>query len=345
MKKILFAVILLVGCSKKDKISDSLSHASSRTSDIAASTTTFHHIGDPNRTPNLYILENDPGWLGYSSLGLWTIDARPRIEFDNTGQARIGYNCWIGNGVKNSPTFQFDPSGQKDFVVCRPCDGIIDSSYTGSYDNLTFPGMLAIRLFQNGEYVGNKIKQQFWVEPNFERDNFPWNGYPRYGNDTMYIYWGTADNYFNRINVPTVNGTPVQGKYVVQVEVNPDGVITESNKDDNIGLMPVSIVGTTVTIDQSAIAENVPKPITDLKAVYNGKGQYKTVTLTWTSKAQEFCVAKDGVMIKSVYGTSANGVQQYVDTVSGGFKSASYFIQAENEGIGKIVSPTLTVKK
>lgn len=291
-------------------------------------TTTAYHIGDPNRHPNLYIPEAETGWLGYALMGLRT--AYKRMEFAN-GVWKLKYDCVIANGVKNATSFiDFDgkQNGQpRDFVVCRPCDGIKDQYETNTYD---FPGMLKLTLFSGGKVVGSVLKQQFWVENNRERVNFPWANQHYYGMDTMYIFRGAGDNYFNSMPIPSdANNQPIAGKYALKVEVNPDKVITESDYTDNVSFLPVSINGTNVVTDETALLENKPFAAAWVECKLL-RGKLKGVSLKWSNvECENYCIERNGQMIKVWY----NGTE-FIDLT--GTKNDTYRIRSNNWGLGNV---------
>jgi hypothetical protein len=338
MKNQLLLLILITfafSCKKVDVKQEKIVPQVVQTEPPALATTT-NHIGDPNRTPNLYIPEDEPGWLGYTKMGLYS--AYKRLETKDTGVV-LAYDCVIANGIKNATSFtDFDTklNGQpRDFVVCRPCDGVVDQYETNTYD---FPGMLAITLFKDGQVVTKKLKQQFWVENNRERVNFPWSSQHYYGNDTMYIFWGAGDDYFNRIQVPTINGVPVTGKYVVKVEVNPDKLITESNYKDNYGFLPVSINGMTVVTDTTALQNQAPKTAQWIEYKLL-KGKVKGISLKWSNvNCENYCIEKNGAMIKVWYNDTS-----YIDPT--GHRGDTYRIRSNNWGLGNVFNNPVIVAR
>jgi hypothetical protein len=280
-----------------------------------------NHIGDPNRTPNLYIPQHEKGWLGYTYFGLY--DGNIRLETSADGSINLSYQCDIANGIKDSASaLTPDYSGKCDFVVCKPCDGI-ENQYSGSYD---FPGMLSIMLFKDGKVVGEKIKQTFDVVNSGEVDNYNWRaGQHYFGNDTMYIFHGCRDEYRNKLKVPSVSGIPVPGKYVARVQINPDKLITESNYSDNTSFLPVRIEGMTVTLDTSALSLQAPEKAQWLEYKLL-KGKVKGVSLKWLDvECQNYCIEKNGQMIKVWYNDTS-----YIDPT--GRRGDVYRIRSNNWG-------------
>jgi hypothetical protein len=337
MKNQLFFLLLIIfafSCNKVD-LSQGNQAASQLTEPLTATTATATgHIGDPNRTPNLYIPQHEKGWLGYTYFGLY--DGSFRLQTASDGTIDLAYPCHIANGKKDSAQFlDIDYSGKSDFVVCKPCDGI-QTQYSGSYD---FPGMLSIMLFKDGKVVGEKIKQTFDIYSMGEVDGYNWRaGQHYYGADTMYLFPGTWDEYFNKIKVPSVSGVAVPGKYVVRVEINPDKLITESNYKDNTSFLPVSISGTTVTLDTSALSLQMPQPAQWIEYKLL-KGKVKGVSLKWSNtQCQNYCIEKNGVMIKVWYNDTT-----YVDPT--GHRGDTYRIRSNNWGLGNVFNNPVIVAR
>jgi hypothetical protein len=334
MKNQLLLLILITfafSCKKVDLKQEKVAPQVVQTEPPAMATTTGH-IGDPNRTPNLYIPQHEKGWLGFTSFGLW--DGNIRLETATDGSINLSYQCDIANGKKDS-AFALNPdyTGKSDFVVCKPCDGIVNQ-YSGSYD---FPGMLSIMLFKDGKVVGEKIKQTFDVVNSGEVDNYNWRaGQHYYGNDTMYIFNGCRDEYRNKIRVPMLEGMAVPGKYVVRVEINPDKLITESNYKDNTSLLPVSINGMTVTLDTSALSLQMPQAAQWLEYKLL-KGKVKGVSLKWTNtQCQNYCIEKNGAMIKVWYNDTS-----FIDPT--GHRGDVYRIRSNNWGLGNVFNNPVTI--
>jgi hypothetical protein len=330
MRNILTATILLFLFSCKKEISDkelsqALDQSITATGD-ASQILADYHIGDPNRHPNLYIPTHQLGWYGYTYFGLY--DGSKRLIRNTDGSVDFGYSCDIANGVNgpNATAMTIDYSGASDFVVDKSNDGIPDQVYTGDYN---FPGMLSIILFKDGKVVGTKMKQSFDVVNGGEIDTYNWrNGQHYYVGDTMYIFHGCRDNYFNKIRVPIVNGVPVSGKYVARVQINPDKLITESDYTDNTSFLPVYIDGPafTVTVDTTALLGQAPQVSQWIECkVIHGKG-LKGVSLKWTDvQCQNYCIEKNGQMIKVWYDGTA-----FIDPF--GTAKDTYRIRSNNWG-------------
>jgi hypothetical protein len=313
-------------------------------------------LGDPSRLPNLYIPESETGWAWstgprglhtayfqlvgtYVSGGFAAAYGLP----NNSYHYALNYECLIANGIKGSNAFPFDPSGQKDFVIDRSEDGIIDSSYNFSYQ---FPGMIALKLYENGELAGpapiKRIKQNFWVANNEQRVGFVQQRF--YSGDTMVISWGAGDLYYNKILVPELNGQAKDGLYVVQVEINPDREIIESDYSDNVSVLPFRIQSGVAYLDFTAIQSNIARTPTNFQGQIIGKGNNKQVHLTWTSGADHVHLWHNDQPIPShdfyIY------EDEYFLNVPASYKGGTFKIVAHNKGIGSPSYPqTITVKK
>lgn len=335
MKKLLTAIILLflVSCQKMNPEQEAIDAVqNSITATVETTAQIPYHIGDPNRTPNLYIPQHEKGWVGFDYFGLW--DGNKRLQLAADGTIDFIYQCDIANGKKDS-AFALAPdySGKSDFVVCKPCDGI-QTQYNGSYN---FPGMLSIMLFKDGKVVSEKIKQTFDVVNSGEVDGYNWRaGQWYYGNDTMYIFHGCRDEYQNKIKVPSINAVPVTGKYVLRTEINPDKVITESNYKDNTSLLPVYINGMTVTLDTSALSLQTPEKAQWIECKLLKGKLGKGVSLKWTNTGcQNYCIERNGQMIKVWYDSTA-----FVDPL--GTRSSVYRIRSNNWGLGNVFNDPKT---
>ena len=312
------------------------------------------HIGDPNRSPDLYVPYCEKNWVMFNSdtcFGVggrkptyftFRLDSNDRFDYPALyGKAHgdsvfmYRYICPIANGAEQPTSGDIT---RNDFVVCRPCDGLESEYNIGPYD---FPGMIAITLYREGVRVGQTLKQSFWVSPSRETKAFDPNNVYYYEGDTMYIWAQTADVYYNQVAVDYKNGKAVDGKYVIVVEVNPDLLITESNYDNNVTLVPFTVSNNTAFIDPSASALNVPKDPYNLTAsVVWGKA--KTVTLSWhpVNTTDEFVIIKDGVELTDDWYDST-----FVDTLAGGWKGSTYTVKSKIEGIGESAGVSISVKK
>lgn len=332
MRNLLTATILLLlfSCQKMNVDQEAQqAAATSITATVETTAQISYHIGDSSRHPNLYIPQHQTGWLGYLFMGLY--DAYKRLEAKDTGVV-LKYDCVIANGVseKNNTSFiDFDSkaNGQpRDFVVDRSADGIVDQYSTNTYN---FPGMLRLMLFKDGKLVSSKIKQQFYVTNNRERENFPWGAQHYYGGDTMYVFHGCGDNYFNAIPIPSVGGVPVAGKYVLKVEVNPDKVITETDYTDNVSFLPFNVSGMVPTTDTTALSLQAPKPAQWMECKLL-RGKVKGVSLKWSNvQCENYCVEKNGKMIKVWYDGT-----EFIDPA--GTKFDTYRIRSNNWGLGNV---------
>lgn len=340
MRNLLTATVLLLlfSCQKMNPEQEAIESVDqSITATVETTAQIPYHIGDSTKHPNMYIPQHQMGWLGYTFMGLW--DAYKRLEKVDTG-AVLKYDCVIGNGISEKQEangftyldFDSKANGQpRDFVVDRSADGIQDQYSTNSYN---FPGMLRLMLFKDGKLVSSKMKQQFYVENNRERENFPWAAQHYYDGDTMYIFRGCGDNYFNSMPIPSIGGVPINGKYVLKVEVNPDKVITESDYTDNVSFLPFRVDGMTPTTDTTALSLQAPAAAQwiecrELKGKTKG-GIPKGVSLKWTNvQCENYCVEKNGRMIKVWYDGT-----EFIDPT--GTKYDTYRIRSNNWGLGNV---------
>lgn len=336
MKKIIPYILILtfVSCQKNIQISDEIASAKAITT-IEHETQTYGHIGDPNKTPDLYIPELEFDWQFRSEgLGLRSHGIYP-VFTDQEGDTVLRYSCWIANGAP------VDYSGKNDFVVCRSCDGIKD---TTGYDSYNFPGVLSIVTFQDGLPIGETIKQRFFVANTDVKNGVVWSRLKQYGQDTMFISAGAADEYLNRAEVRA-------GKNVIVVTVNPDGAITETNTDNNVSTLPVvvnALSGTGGRFDLSAIDENKTHPATEFTAVYLGRIKGKnTIKLDWECPYHEpiyvkhwFTVKRDGAIIADHVENS-----NYTDVFNGNFKSTTYEVAITVPGLGQSEFKSILVTK
>lgn len=330
---LLAAIILLSSCTE-----DFIEQPQVSTSKILNGE---YHIGDENRSPDLYIPQAEQGWYGWTEgMGLWNPPYKAAqigylgINHDiypvalENNEHQLSYNCFIANGAP------FDYSGKNDFVSDRSEDAI--QEYVGS--SYTFPGMLSITTFQNGLPVGEVVKQHFWVGASDSKIGYDWRQHHYYDGDTMAIQAGTADLYMNRAKVKN-------GKNLIVVEINPDLVITESNYNNNVSVLPVNVDLTpvastnwtgTAVLDKSAIEENKTHPASNIVITKNFKGANKTITLDWDCPYHApiwvkhwFTIKKNGAIIADKLEHS-----EYTDYVSGSFKSANYEIIIHVVGLG-----------
>jgi hypothetical protein len=360
MKKILLLIglVTIFGCSQNEEpITQNPSTAKNTTLAVESAT---GHIGDPTKTPDLYIAEFDPAskWQGWDEeVGLrnppyddGTFAIYPRMELNY--QAALHYSCFIANGAP------IDYTGQNDFVVCMPCDGITNEQ-SAQYQ---FPGMISIVTFQDGLPIGEVIKQSFWVLPTDWMTGYDYNQQIRwdvtdglYNQRYMFIAAGTADNYGNHALIK-------EGKNLIVVEINPDLLITESNYNNNVSTLPVNVGPLTnnqgkALLDLTAIEANKTRPAFNVVVTKNFKGADKYVNLNWD------CAYHDGVLlpngeitkyyVKHHFTVKRNGVviaenlepSELKIKEDGRFKSAEYSITIHVTGLGFSPPTTVTVKR
>lgn len=306
-------------------------------------------IGDPTKTPDLRIEEFAPTgkYQGEGTIGLrvplFNSATYAIYPTEKTNQPYLLYGCIIENAAP------IDYSGQNDFVVCKPCDGI-ENTLTGNYE---FPGIISIVTYQNGLPIAETIKQVFDIFPTYFTAGYDFNqqirwDYPNgiYNPDYMFIAAGTADKYNNRAFVK-------EGKNLIVVEVNPDLKITETNYNNNVSTLPVNVGPIAFTtssgimgkasLDLSAIEENKAHAVINLTAVISRK--YKTLTLDWDCPYHEpfyvkhyFTIKENGVVIADKVEHS-----EFVKTYKGNLRQATYEVTVTVVGLG--TSPPTTIIK
>jgi len=301
-------------------------------------------IGDVTRTPNLYIpqLEYDWNGLEQSGLGLWSAGTYS-VTKNVSNDTILNYSCWIANS--KDANGNFDYSGSSDFVVDMSEDGIPINVLSGDYN---FDGMLSITTFQNGLPIAQVEKQRFYVTPTDFRVGHNYLSMRQYGVDTMYIPCGTSDEYVNRAKVKG-------GKNLIVIEINPDNQIVERDYTDNVSVLPVNVtfgtfagvrIGTGV-LDQSAIAENVTIPPSNIVVTKNFQGRNKFVKIDWDCPyhspryvKHHFTVKKNGIIVEPKIDHS-----EYTEIVKGNYQTSIYTITTTVIGLGTSSNVNVTVNK
>lgn len=303
----------------------------------------LRHIGDPQKKPNLKILELEFGWLFYPA-GYGVRMPNHFQIYERNGKMYFKYACPYANVSDTLSTAEYPFGNANDFTVDRKIDGIIDSNY--STTNYLFPSMLSIKIFKNGQKLFATKKQEFWFANTGIKEGYEFNRH-WYRGDTMFISSGCADLYINSVRLPGV-GVADPGKYVVVIKANPDRIITECDGcyDDNVATLPFRIEDNLPFLDLTALEENKPAAPRSLTAIKKLTGNPKTVSLFWNNANDsipdiddEFEVWENGAFKKTVYG----GV--YIQTVAGSWKQSSFDIYYKVDGLGKSNKISITVKK
>ncbi len=295
---VLLLVILLFRCKKTDAPINELQQKTAP----GLSVSELHHIGDPNRAPDLYIPLSETDWNGWNTFGIRS--GYMMNVYNINGINKLFYPCPIANALP------FDYTGKHDFVSCVPCDGV----YNGY--NWDFPGMLTIEVFKNGLPTYAVNKTEFYVLNTDEKNGFDYNLAPGYGVDTMSISAGAADLYFNEVNI-------ADGKQVIVALINPEKLIIESNYNNNASSLPVNIAGLTVSVDLSALVENKSLPAANFAAKFKSEKGIKSVKLSWNDVYDlpiwvyhNFTIRKNGKLL-----TDGITEHSYIDTVSNNQKN------------------------
>jgi hypothetical protein len=333
MKKtiILISTLLLLSCSADEQFINEETHSK---------------IGDVLKTPDLYIPEFETDWQfrpnGYGIRKPILNDGTFRISYTTTNfggtvlDTVITYSCPIANKAPQTI------NGQNDFVVNKVEDGIVDG-----YGDYNFQGLLSITSFQNGLPIGQVIKQTFDVDPTDLKSDYNFQYEILYDEPFMSIPARTADMYINRAIVKS-------GKVLVVVEVNPDGLINEPNRTNNVSTLPINVTinGTSneflgsAVLDMSVIDENKTVPPSDFIVTKNFQGRNKFVKLDWHCPYHEpfyvkhwFTVKKNGVVVADKIDHS-----EYVETVKGNYQNSVYTVTTTTV-LGKSTPVTVTVAR
>jgi hypothetical protein len=293
---------------------------------------------------DLYIPEDELGWwYRLNGMGLRSSDDYIITREQITNDTLVNYACWIANKLPENPADYY--TGQYDFVVNPVEDGIFNES-SNSYD---FPGMLSIVTFQNGIPIGEVIKQRFRLIPTDFRTEMDPYSIIIYPDTLMALQAGTADNYTNKAKVRN-------GLNLVVVEINPDLEITERDYTNNVSTLPLNVTLTTTAtqnvlgravVDTEAILDNRTRTPDSLVVTKNFRGRDKFVKLDWECPYHEpiyvkhyFTVKKNGVVVAPKLSDS-----NYIDTISGNYRTATYEITTTVVGLRESFPLSVTVTK
>lgn len=354
MKKattLLTALIFIISCSKKDILKNE-----PQTSQSIQQAELAGWVGDPNRTPDIKPVnyEIDPDGFPYGVRTTDPIDGLPKIftgvAFNGQFGTWIRYTCPIENiGVTSANAWSplvFNSSDGKyskaDFIFQTP---------------IVNPQFLYIVTFQNGWPVSLPADN---YKPDWDGgdETYAYNHNNTYSNatflnlysgDTAVMHPGYKDTYFNDAKLPD---NPI-GKFVVVITTNQEDYSTharlfnEYDYSNNTATLPFNVIGGVPNIDTTALSENVPHPVDSISGTFNGVGKIKTVSVSWVCPYHKFAglihkfqVKKDGVIVSDKQWTS-----NYVDTVRGNFKSATYEVAIEIEGLGISPFKSVTVNR
>lgn len=330
-------------------------------------------IGVTTKTPDIKIPEDDGGWARYgirpdgtygqveTHIGLripnYTVAQYPGLTQDSyavttiSDTLRLNYPCYLANVAP------FLTSGQNDLVIDRVADGIPEEA-TGDY---LMEGMLTITTFVpdgDGYYIpfGVVEKQSFWVSPNIYKmgfDDLLGVDYELQNPNYMWIWAQTADLYYNKAKVKL-------GKNLIVVEFNPDKFINESNYENNVATLPVTVLPQTINnwsatgvLNLSILTEKAVRPATDLTAIKVLTGRDKHIMLNWhcdyhASEEQPF-YAKHWFTVKRNGTIIADNLEhsEYKDTedVNGNFAPKNYEITITVPGLGTSTPITKVVTR
>ncbi len=356
MKKTILALIGIIVISSCNKLDITRELPSSASSSIVLTESSAPFIGDPNRTPDLrpVLLEQVEGgdWVGVRAVNY----GLPQVRLNTTNYyGEVGnwlrYICPIANdgipsGAAYSP-FVYNPIDGKyskaDFIFKAP---------------ITHPDMLYRVVFQHGFPVSlpaDNYKQSLEIrdgEHTYLYNNaFSTSAYLNYypWGDTSALHPGYLDIYFNDVRVPE---NPA-GQYVTVITVNQENYITharlfnESRYDNNTVTLPVNIEGSSVVIDESALADNTPHPVDSLAYEFIGHGKKRKVVIDWACPyhkykgvIHKFTIKKNGVVV-----SEKQWLDSYTDEVGPKvYQPITYEVFIEIEGLGVSAGKTITIK-
>ncbi|HEU4574619.1 MAG TPA: hypothetical protein VFS36_06415 [Chitinophagaceae bacterium] len=233
------------------------------------------------------------------------------------------YDCYIAN--KGSAPFVIEKATGQTVTFAR-------STFT------IYPSMISLQGYENGKKVDSAKKK---VSFSFSDGPKLLTAGPTSWFDSKYMWIsaGYADVYNNPFPVPEINGRPKPGRYVLAITINGDHYWPESDYTNNTTLIGFTIDEAGVlTMDESNIELNKPKPVENLTATKTLKGRDKNITLQWQSEADKFLVYKEGVLIGQPTTNS------FSDNIYKGFKQATYEVAAVNN-IGESPKTTIQVSK
>lgn len=339
MKKLFpILIVLFFSCSKQKDLTppDYMFGSRQANSEVLQEVTAdviYPPLGDPNRKPEIYIPEDEAGWItsdpsgrvglyrAYKRIDRTTVDEDMVENYEGQftlGEpvTTLGYECLIANGqpgdIFPASLFQYTNDGTRDWVVDR-------SEYSnGTYK---FEGYLQVVTYKNGEVVGGRKKEDVYFSVTDSRIDAPLGKW--YGGDTMYLPFGKGDKYFNTVIIAR-GQTNIDDKYVVAVTVAPYGNIPGDDPSNNTSFLPFSVVNGEPVTDVSAIEANGAKVPENVVAKLQ-RGRYKGVNISWSGNAYAYCVERDGVMI-AVW----QDIRSYYDP--NGNRNSVYRIVARNQG-------------
>jgi hypothetical protein len=273
MKYLLF-LICLVACSKHEYLQEQL-----KDQPIA------QHESSQTNSWYLYIPEQEDGYeegtaglftsfrqIGYFTANQWLNDQYGGKLTLGARYKKINYGCPISNGI---PGNTWDAATQNPVTLAGTRDLVVNADGSES---------IAIQVTtyaHGGVYLGRKKSEYDYAPTNKRLGAVEGQNYS--GKD--YLWWGWYDMYYNDAIIPDADG-----KYVIAVSFDYDGVSPKAS------LLPINVVGTTVTLDTTAIYDNAALPATNYKAVLV-HGKNKGVKVTFTGDGYAYCLERDGQMI------------------------------------------------
>lgn len=227
------------------------------------------------------------------------------------------YDLWVEQMPDGSFTLHYEcpavNTGNKDFIAKR---------------GQPLPNFLRLKNYAQDGSQSVGFKSLYRFEPSCIQ-TFPCE-YPPYPDSVMVFRKGMYDVYGNKLR----NIKP--GANLGQFTIDYPNYAQEpdSTRHDNTQVLPFWFDPATMsaTWDSSLIRKYFwPKPVTNLSSTVNLKGKIKTVTLNWSSEEEEFEVLKNGVVLQG----ELYYQKFFRDTVGGGFKTATYSVISERDGVGK----------
>jgi hypothetical protein len=333
----------LISCKKPQ--ADLISNRITKSVVVAEST---NAIGDPNKTPDLAPVLYERAYEGYY-FGILAQGPYLALNYQIYGTPEpenyIEFYCPVENlGMPSNNTWSplvwtgTDYSGA-DFVWNAP---ITDSNFLVT---TIFKNGLPISTDYKGPTVGWQGEDGDHISSyNPVLDNRTYLTYPITGGVLHPMF---SDTY---LQYRQLDSTP-SGKYALVVTYNAESYTThqrlfrEYRYDNNTAVAGFMVDGSSIHWDSTAIAENIPKPVSNLVAKYS-KGKIKTITLNWispydgTGVIHKYRIKRDGVVIADDQWNNT-----YLDMMPPNAKTITYTVETKIEGLGISPANSILVKK
>lgn len=317
MKKIIFLMLLFIsiGCRKDfSEVDQSVEPQSVANKVVPAQEFT---LGDPNRTPNGYVVYNDIGWISSTdqttrmgimakdpvvSLNAVVSDRDTAFYGTNNGTIKPGdivdylsYDCPIANapatsGQPYSPylpsTIYGDHSGADMVVDISKGTPVLGGSFRRLEEMLgrelfISEGGFAVPI--NGDYklVYEKTNtHNYWPTYNADFEN-RYREYPAWGPkyyDYPYYFVHPGKLDFYRNKLMLKKDT--DGEYAAFITFNPKGKMRESNYDDNTSVLHFNKTGATAIRNFGDFSNFQALPVNSVSVHVPARGK-KVPIITW----------------------------------------------------------------